>query len=112
VSIAARFRHSLTISRYALSGTPNARGNQARSYVDDDLPIRGNLQERAAREVPTGELAAVAISNAIVFLPLDTNITASDRIKLGALVYEVLGLSRDAGGRGRHLEADLRRVTP
>ena len=115
MSIAARFHHSLTISRFIESGTANARGNLARSYVDDAEPIRGNLQERAAREVPTGELAGVAIANAIAFLPIvasTSSLHAPDRLKLGTLVYELLGLPRDAGGAGRHLEADLRRVTP
>jgi hypothetical protein len=115
VSIAARFRHSLTISRFTESGTANARGNQPKSYVDDALPVKGNLQERAAREVPSGELAGVALSNAIVFLPIaaaTSSLRAPDRLKKAGLVYELLGLPRDAGGRGRHLEADLRRVTP
>jgi hypothetical protein len=111
MAIAARFRHSLLISRFTESGTANARGNQPKSYVDDAESIRGNLQERAAREVPTGELAGVALSDAIAFLPIGTTISARDRLKKGALVYELLGLPRDAGGRGRHLEADLRRVT-
>jgi hypothetical protein len=115
VSIAGRFRHSLTITRFTESGIANARGNLTKGYVDDAEPIKGNLQERAAREVPTGELAGVAISNAIAFLPIKTataTLRAPDRLKMGGLVYELLGLPRDAGGRGRHLEADLRRVTP
>lgn len=115
MSISTRFRHTLTISRFTESGTANARGNQPTSYVDDALTVKGNLQERAAREVPSGELAGVAVSNAIVFLPIapaTTTLVAPDRLRLGALVYELLGLPRDAGGRGRHLEADLRRVTP
>ncbi len=115
MSIAARFRHSLTISRFIESGTANARGNLVKGYVDDTATIKGNLQERAAREVPTGELAGVAVSDAIAFLPIaaaTSSLRAPDRLKLGALVYELLGLPRDAGGRGRHLEADLRRVTP
>ncbi len=115
MAIAARFRHSLTISRFTESGNANARGNQPTSYVDDALPVTGNLQERAAREVPTGELAGVAISNAIVFLPITaatSTLRAPDRLKKDGLGYEFLGLPRDAAGRGRHLEADLRRVTP
>jgi len=112
VSIAARFRHSLTISRFTESGTANARGNLVTGYVDDAAPIMGNLQERKAREVPTGELSGVALSDAIAFLPIATSIAARDRIKKASLVYEILGLPRDAGGRGRHLEADLRRVSP
>lgn len=112
--IATRFRHTLTISRFIESGTANARGNQPKTYIDDTATIKGNLQERAAREVPTGELAGVAISNAIAFLPIaaaTSNLRAPDRLKLGALLYELVGLPRDAGGRGHHLEADLRRVT-
>ena len=112
MSIAARFRHELVISRYTESGTANARGNLVAGYVDDASPIRGNLQERKAIEVPTGELAGVALSDAIAFLPIATVLSARDRLKKGALVYELLGLPRDAGGRGRQLEADLRRVTP
>jgi hypothetical protein len=115
MSIATRFRHSLTISRFTESGTANARGNQPKSYVDDAEPIKGNLQERVARKVPTGELAGVAISDAIAFLPIrpaTSTLRAPDRLKKASLVYELLGLPRDAGGRGRHFEADLRRVTP
>ena len=112
MAIAARFRHELTISRVTESGSANARGNLVRGYVDDAATIKGNLQERAAKEVPSGELAGVALSDAIAFLPITTVLLAPDRLKLGALVYELLGLPRDAGGRGRHLEADLRRVTP
>lgn len=114
MAIVARFRHSLVLSRFTESGVANARGNLTRSYVDDAEPIMGNLQERKAQEVATGELAGVALSDAVAFLPIDaatSSLAAPDRIKLGALVYEVLGLPRDAGGRGRHLEADLRRVT-
>lgn len=114
MAITARFRHTLTISRLIESGTANARGNQTRSYVDDAATIKGNLQERAAKEVPSGELAGVALSDAIAFLPITsatTSLRAPDRLKKALLVYELIGLPRDAGGRGRHLEADLRRVT-
>lgn len=114
MSIAARLRHTLTISRFTESGTANARGNRVAGYVDDSATIKGNLQERAAKEVPSGELGGVALSDAIVFLPITTatsSLRAADRLKAGTLVYELVGLPRDAGGRGRHLEADLRRVT-
>lgn len=115
MAIAARFRHTLTISRFTESGAVNARGNQAKSYVDDAAAIKGNLQERAAREVPTGELAGVAVSDAIAFLPISSTtstLRAPDRLKKAATAYELVGIPRDAGGRGRHLEADLRRVSP
>jgi hypothetical protein len=114
VSIAARFRHELVISRFGESGTPNARGNLAAGWVDDAAALMGNLQERKAREVSTGELGGVALSDAIAFLPITaatSSLRAPDRLLHAARVYELVGLPRDAGGRGRHLEADLRRVT-
>ena len=115
MAITARFRHTLTISRFTESGTANARGNLVKGYVDDAATIRGNLQERAAKEVPSGELAGVALSDAIAFLPINATasaLRAPDRLTKADLVYELIGLPRDAGGRGRHLEADLRRVSP
>lgn len=114
MAIAARFRHEIVISRFGESGTPNARGNLTRGYVADADPVMGNVQERKAREVPTGELDGVALSDAIGFLPITTATTslqAPDRLLRASLIYELVGLPRDAGGRGRHLEADLRRVT-
>lgn len=114
MSIAARFRHQLVISRYGESGVANARGNLTQGFVADADPVMGNVQERKAREVPTGEREGVALSDAIAFLPITaatTSLRASDRLLRADLVYELVGLPRDAGGRGRHLEADLRRVT-
>lgn len=113
--IAARFRHTITISRLTSLGTANARGNRPKAYVDDAATIKGNIQDRASREVPTGELADVATSDAIAFLPIAAAtmlLRAPDRLTTSLLVYQLVGIPRDAGGRGRHLEADLRRVTP
>lgn len=109
MAIATRFRHLLTIRRFVATGAINARGNRPAAWVDDP-PLRGNLQERTAREIPTGEIAGVALSDAIAFLPTGIALRTPDRIVKDGLVYEVLGLPRDAGGRGRHLEVDLRRV--
>lgn len=115
MSIAMRFRHTLTLSRFGETGTANARGNRPTAYTDDASTLRGNVQERAARELPSGESAGVAVSDAIGFLPITaatSSLRAGDRIHANGFTYELLGLPRDAGGRGRHLEADLRRVTP
>jgi hypothetical protein len=113
--IDARFRHTLTISRWTTTGSTDSGGHAVRAYVDDADTIAGNVQERAAREVTTGELEGVALSDAIGFLPIvssTTSLKAPDRLKKSGLVYQLVGLPRDAGGRGRHLEADLVRVTP
>jgi hypothetical protein len=113
--IAARLRHTLTISRWTDTGSKDNGGHAIVSYVDDDDTVMGNVQDRASREVPTGELKDVAVSNAIGFLPIAaaaTSLKAPDRLKKEGLIYQLVGLPRDAGGRGRHLEADLVRITP
>lgn len=113
--IASRFRHTLTISRWTDTGSKDSGGHAVSAYVDDEDTIKGNVQERAAREVTTGELEGVALSDAIGFLPIQdatTSLKAPDRLIKSGLFYQLVGLPRDAGGRGRHLEADLVRVTP
>lgn len=113
--IAARLRHTLTISRWTDTGSRDDGGHAVVAYVDDAASVMGNVQDRGSREVPTGELKDVAVSNAIGFLPIQastTSLKAPDRLTKSGLVYQLVGLPRDAGGRGRHLEADLVRVTP
>jgi hypothetical protein len=115
MAIAARFRHELTIARFTDTGRTDAGGHKLRGYVADEATVGGNLQERTSREVSTGELSGVALSDAIAFLPIveaTLSLKAPDRLLRNGLTYELVGLPRDAGGRGRHLEADLRRVTP
>jgi hypothetical protein len=107
--IASRFRHELTLRRTTPSGAADARGHQA--PTTEEAALRGNLQERRAREVPSGEIAGVAISDAIAFLPLAIPFEPGE-IELAGVRYEALGTSRDAGGRGRHRELDLRRIRP
>jgi hypothetical protein len=113
--IASRLRHTLTISRWTDTGATDSGGHKVGTYIDDADTVMGNVQDRASREVPTGELEGVAVSNAIGFLPIraaTTSLKAPDRLLKSGLVYQLVGLPRDAGGRGRHLEADLVRVTP
>lgn len=112
MAIAHRFRHAITISRWTLGATTDPRGRRNDSWVDDGSAIAGNVQRRASREVPTGEAGTVAISNAIGFLPIGTVVNDRDRLKVGASTYAIVGPPRDAGGRGRHLELDLRVVVP
>lgn len=115
MAIAQRFRHVLTLSRLTTTGAADGRGHRTSGYVDDETSINGNVQERRSREVATGQTEGVAISDAIAFLPIaaaTTSLRPADRLKRGAAIYQLVGLPRDAGGRGRHLEVDLRRVTP
>ena len=105
--IAARFRHTLVLRRSVVSGAADGRGHQARTT--EEATLAGNLQERRARDVAQGELAGLPISDAIAFLPMAIPFEP-DEIELEGVRYEALGSSRNAGGRGRHRELDLRRV--
>lgn len=109
MAIASRFRHALVLRRSTPSGAPDARGHA--TPVVEEASIAGNLQERSARNVEAGELTGLAVSDAIAFLPA-TIPFEPDEIETGGLRYRVLGSTRDAGGRGRHREVDLRRIRP
>lgn len=109
--IASRFRHTITISRWTEGGSTSARGRRNDTWVDDTETTLGNIQGRSGREL-TDETGNIAVTDAIGFLAIDTVISARDRIKMGGSTYQVVGPPRDAGGRGRHLELDLRLVIP
>lgn len=109
MAIASRFRHTLILRRTTPSGAADARGHQAATI--EAATIKGNLQERKARDVSGGELHGLAVSDAIAFLPLTIPFEPSE-IETSGIRYTALGTSRDAGGRGRHRELDLRRVRP
>ena len=115
MAIAARFRHELVVEVYTPGTTTDARGHTSTTATWVDGPaFHGLIQERKAREIPTGDLAGVAISDATAFVPIGTAVRSVDRIRrldTGAR-YAILGEPRDAGARGRHLELDARRLTP
>jgi hypothetical protein len=109
MAIASRFRHSLVIGPWTIGATTDGRGHRNDTFVAQTA-ILGNLQETESHEVVAPEFGGAAISNAKAWLPIGTVLTARDRITFGSKTYEVLGTPRDAGGRGRHLEVDLRTV--
>lgn len=110
--ISSRFRHTITISRWTEGLETNASGHRVDSFVDDPDTVRGWIQPRASREIETDEHAGVAISDALAFVDIAAVITARDRLKEGTSTYQVVGPPRDAAGRGKHLEIDLRLVLP
>ena len=112
MAIASRFRQELVIHRLDPGSDEDARGNRADSWEADEA-IPGNLQRRASREIAAGDLRGVGVSDAIAFLPISTEPPGpADYIVEGESVYEIVGPVRDAGARGRHLEADLLLVVP
>jgi head-tail adaptor len=110
--IASRFRHSITIHRWTAGVSTTPRGNRADTWVPDEDPIRGWIQPRTSREIETDEHTGVAISDALGFLPITATVTARDRLEESSRIFAIVGPPRDAAGRGKHLELDLRQVTP
>jgi hypothetical protein len=113
--IASRFRHDLVILRRA-AGSADARGDVADTFTPQD-PIKGRLHPHVSSELRGVEPEGVARADGWAFLPIDTAIAAADRIQdvtasAEGPVYEVVGIPRDAAGRGRHLELDVLLVTP
>ena len=112
MAIASRFRHAITVSRWTQGASTNSSGHRDDRYVDDGSPIRGWIQPRESLEIETGEDDGVAISDAIGFLPITATVSARDRLKESGRTFAIVGPPRDGGGRGKHLELDLRQVLP
>lgn len=114
MAIEQRFRHEVVIHRH-VAGEPDeldSRGNRTGDEFEPQAPIRGNVQRRSPREIRGTDPAGVALADGIAFLPIDTAVDADDYVQAEGSMYEVIGPPRDAGGRGRHLEADLLLVVP
>jgi len=110
MGIEARFNHELVVHRLVPGTTANGRGDRIDTYEPGD-PFMGNVQQ-AVRGAPAAEIrgrepAKVGVASAIGFLPIDTAITGADYLQHGDRLYEVIGPPSDAGGRGKHLEAEL-----
>lgn len=118
MSIAARLRHELVIERHT-EGATTPRGHASVSYVDVAPAIRGLVQERRSEsqggtEVSGPDHDQTVVAMADIFLPIDAPVTERDRLRRSdtGVRYELVGPLRDAGGRGRHLEVEARRVKP
>ena len=115
MAIADRFRHDILVHRWTVGGATDSRGARNDTYVPTPPTIRGWIQPRsslARGEAAVLEGAPVAISDTIAFLPIDAVVNDRDMLEESARLFEVVGPVRDAGGRGRHLELDLRQVFP
>jgi hypothetical protein len=112
MAIESRFRQTLVIHRLTPGDTVDARGNREDTYEADEA-IRGLVQRRSPSEIRGSDPAGVGISDAEGFLPIAiTPPGPADYIQEGSSIYQMLGPARDAGARGRHLEADLYVVVP
>jgi len=116
MSIRARFRHELVIER-ATPGATTPRGHTLEGFTDVSPSVWGLVQERPDRsrggaEVDAPDHDQLVLPLADVWLPFGTEITNRDRLRVVAtgVRYEVVGPIVDAGGRGRHLEAECQRV--
>ena len=111
MAIAARLRQTLVIER-ATAGALDAWNHAPLTWADL-ATVKGRVEDRAGREIAGPQLGETVITDALVFLPIGTDVTARDRIRtVSGRRYELLGDALDAGARGRHLQADARRIAP
>jgi hypothetical protein len=112
MAIASRLRHTIVISRWTEGATTSPRGHREDTWEDDDETVRGWIQPRTSRELTTDDVQGVAVSDALGFVEIGASFTARDYLIESGRIFQVVGPPRDAGGRGRHLETDLRQVFP
>lgn len=133
MSVQALMRHSLAIKRLTPTGysagtppepivdawghpgtysTGTADQGDVRAYSELSR-VKGLVQERTGQEVQGPELQGTVVSNAVIFLPIGTDVTTRDRVRNldDNVEYDILYV-KDAAGRRHHLELDGRRITP
>lgn len=108
--IADRFRQTLVVERLGPSTATTPRGHAVKAFVDHHT-TRGKLEETAGREVTGPNLAGPVIADARIFLSATEDVTEADVIRNAdnGRRYELLFVY-DPGGRGRHQQAEARRI--
>jgi hypothetical protein len=115
MALADRFRHDILVHRWTVGAATDSRGARNDTYEPDAGTIRGWIQPRsglARGEAAVLEGAPVAVSDALGFLPITAVVSDRDILEESGRLFDVVGPVRDAAGRGRHLELDLRQVFP
>lgn len=100
--------HRVTIQRSKPTGSDDSWGVPGESLETVASNVQALVQGRSSREQPRP--TGVEITDALIFLPIGTNVRADDLILHGLDQYRVVGTPLDAGGAGHHLEVSGRRV--
>jgi head-tail adaptor len=101
----------LTIRRFTAAGSASPRGHRAQAWTDVTT-VPGFVIERSGKEINGPDLGGTVVSDALIGVRADVDVTEQDRITDGSAVYELLAVRRirDLDGREDHLELDARRV--
>lgn len=103
------YRHTVSILRLQGVGSTDEWNVPERAWVTLTTTQKALVQERSGREVMVPDRDGPAISQAVIFLPIGTDVTEGDVVVLEAEEWNLLAV-RDAGGAGHHIEADAERV--
>jgi hypothetical protein len=100
--------HRVAILRRSPTGGDDEWGvpDESLETVATDVPAL--VQDRGSREQPVP--SGVEIVDALIFLPLGTNVRADDLILYATNLYRVIGTPINAGGASHHLEVSGRRT--
>jgi hypothetical protein len=111
MAIATRFRHHLVVERLVATGGTTPRGH-ANKALQDHHTTRGLIEELTGREETGPDLQGPVVANARIYLAIADDVREGDFVRNTSNEdrrYEVLFVA-DPGGRGRHQEADARRI--
>lgn len=101
--------HELVIRRQAPSGGVDGWGQPVSAAVTV-ATVPGLVQQRSADEVALVSQAGAVIGQHRAFLRPLEGLGTDCWVEVAGERYDVLAIA-DAGGRGHHLELDLRRVS-
>jgi hypothetical protein len=101
--------HRVEIYRESPTGSEDEWGIPLEAVLPVAADVPALVQDRGSREQPVP--SGVEIVDALIFLPLGTNVRSDDLIAYGLSRYRVIGTPTDAGGAAHHLEISGRRVS-
>jgi hypothetical protein len=114
MSFAARLIHPLVIVRTPLLDDADDRDEHGNPVPGTPTltSVRGLVQPRSVREVPSISQAGTVVADYVIFLPI-LDLIEADAIEHDpddGRRYEIIGIRRYEFGRSPHLEVDVRMV--
>lgn len=83
----------------------------ALTYAENLTGVACRLQQASAKELgtPAEGLSNLAVQHSL-WVEIDTDIVATDRVVIDGVTYEVVGVDPDVAGAGHHMQLALLEV--
>lgn len=108
MSIASRYRHTVTVKRMTATGATDDYG-QPVTTEETVATVPGLVQPRSAREVALASQAGAVIGSHVLYIDPLAALGSDCWVEVAGERFDVVSVA-DAGGVGHHYEVSLRSV--